>query len=143
MDTGILRLTATSILAWIACIPIVGGQAEGRAPKISRASARALVYEAIKQNNPGAVVSEIGDEIAPDFYNFDVISHAVKASPMVGYFCVNPWTADVWDFHACKRLESASLRRLQERVRKQAGIPKNVQEKLRDQRPLCIGPNER
>jgi uncharacterized iron-regulated membrane protein len=111
--------------------------------RIAVDSARRLVYEAVSVHNPGAAVSQVGDEYGPEFYNFDATWPNTTGSPMIGYFSVNPWTAEVWDDHSCRRLVSPRLKKLQDRIRRESGIQGAVDAKFREKKPLCIGPHDR
>ena len=63
-----------------------------------------------------------GDTIEPDnsdsaFLVFAVLGGRYGTTP-VAWLGVNPWTGDVWDIWACKRLSSTALRRDQAAIRK-------------------------
>ena len=76
------------------------------------------------------------------FYYFAATWPNPTGSPMAGYYAVNPWTGDVWDVSGCKRLDSETLRKRRDAIRRESGVSKAAFARLRDKRPLCIGPND-
>jgi hypothetical protein len=99
--------------------------------------ARMLVYEAIKKESAGAELIESPRDFDPDFYFFTASWPNPAGSPIVGYFAVNPLTADVWDAWTCKRMASASLKRLQRVVRRRLGIGGGEFHRLSLREPMC------
>jgi hypothetical protein len=71
-------------------------------PRISLEEARRLVYMLVKEHNRDAEVSRIKDPYDADFYYFEVIVSNPVASPVIGHYAVNPWTADVWNPASCE-----------------------------------------
>jgi len=144
MKTTVAKSCAVAVWCLIGfnVYPQSGSGQERSSRRVSIDTAKKLVYEAIKTHNRGADVSETEKSPDPAFYFFQATWPNPKGSPVIGYFAVNPWTGDVWDFGACRRLDSRSLRKLQEEARKLAGIT-TVNEDLRDKRPLCIGHGDR
>ena len=148
-----MRTMKRDILAhlayWLCILLSIGvclharSQQEQTPPRISVDNARRLVDEVVKVHNPGATVSATQGNLDPEFYVFGATWPNPTGSPMIGYFAVNPWTGDVWDFNACKHLESRSLKKLQDGIRKKSGIGRSMYLKLRTKSPLCIGSNDR
>lgn len=109
--------------------------------RIGIATARTLANQVV--NAHGTVtLTDSSRPLDPEFYYFSATWPNPKGSPMIGYFAVNPWTGDVWDVNGCKRLESRSLSKLKENIRKKSGIRKNVFSELQNKQPLCIGPQD-
>jgi len=52
---------------------------------------------------------------------------------MIGYFAVNPATAEVWSVNNCAPITSAAVAKLQARIRRRRGLTKELQGK----QPTC------
>jgi hypothetical protein len=78
-------------------------------PRISLEEARRLVYMLVKEHNRDAEVSRIKDPYDADFYYFEVIVSNPVASPVIGHYAVNPWTADVWNPASCELVTLPSI----------------------------------
>jgi len=106
-------------------------------PRIGADQARGLAREFA--NAHGTVeLTESPRPLDRDFFYFAATWSNPVGSPMAGYYAVNPWTGDVWDVNACKRLESGRLRREREDIRRRSGISKDAYSELRKKKPLCI-----
>lgn len=71
---------------------------------------------------------------APEFYSFSA-SRAGKGVLIMYYLSVNPWTGDVWDAMACERLTTPALKKEQEAIWQQSGIPSEARETLQNRSP--------
>jgi len=73
---------------------------------------------------------------APEFYTFTAWRHNPAAGLVITYyFAVNPWTGDVWDAMACKRITSPEIQKEQEVIWKRSGIPSEARETIRNKAP--------
>jgi hypothetical protein len=56
-----------------------------------------------------------------------------------GYYSVNPWTGDVWDFWTCDRLTTPALRKSQAKIRR-SFTPTEMKQyaRLHRLRPACL-----
>jgi len=122
------------------CASVAPGQ-ERPSPRVSVEDARRLVYEAVRTRGPGITVSETR-ALDANFYFFDATWPNPTGSPMIGYFAVYPWTGDVWDYNACRRLDSSGLRKLQQEIRRSSGIGR-VSASLRNRKLICIEPGQK
>jgi hypothetical protein len=108
---------------------------------ISERTARKLVQEALVtlgENGSSVDIARWKYYWAPEFYTFSAYRHNLKDGLLVTYyFAVNPWTGDVWDAMACKRISSPILEREQESIWKRSQLPDDVRETLQNRSPAC------
>ena len=117
-----------------------GSVANGRA--IGPATARRLVRQAliaVNQEAPSVRVEPLRYDYAPEFYAFAATWPNSDGDPLIGYFAVNPWTGDVWDINACKRISSPALRREQEAIWKHSKLMPEAEKVLHERSPACSG----
>jgi hypothetical protein len=77
------------------------------------------------------------------FYYLAATWRNPTGSPVAGYYAVNPWTGDVWDVSGCKRLDSETLRKRRDAIRRESGVSRSAFARLRNRKPLCIWPDDR
>jgi hypothetical protein len=111
-------------------------------PRITSSEARELAGHPAGAHGP-VDLTESPRPLDRDFYYFAATWRNPTGSPMTGYYAVNPWTGDVWDVGGCKRLDSAIPRKRREGIRHESGVSKSLYSRLRERRPLCIGPKDR
>jgi hypothetical protein len=131
------RAYVICLLLCIGAYPVAGSEQDQRLPRIGATAAMALASEVANAHGP-VTLTENQRAFDPDFYYFAATWPNPTGSPVAGHYAVNPWTGDVWDADGCKRLESPSLKKLQDVVRRKSGLGRSVYSKLRAKRPLCI-----
>ena len=136
-QSPVYRAAGVCLLLWIGDYLIAGSEQDQSPRRISATDAMALASEVANAHGP-VTLSENQRPFDPDFYYFAATWPNPTGSPVAGHYAVNPWTGDVWDADGCKRLESPSLSKLQDAVRKKSGLGRSVYSKLRAKRPLCI-----
>ena len=72
---------------------------------------------------------------APEFYNFSLYRAGGQGVLVIYYISVNPWTGDVWDAMACKRITTPETKKEQDGIWKQSGIPSEARETLSNRSP--------
>jgi len=72
---------------------------------------------------------------APEFYTFQAWRAGEGGVLLTYYFAVNPWTGDVWDAMACKRITTREVQKDQEAIWARSGIPSEAREALRERSP--------
>jgi hypothetical protein len=114
-----------------------------RVPTISEGIARQLVKEALVTlgaSGPAVEIVHWPYDWAPEFYTFQAWRPGVESSNGVGvlqtyYFAVNPWTGDVWDAMACRRITSPTIEKEQEAIWKRSQLSVDVREAIRKKSP--------
>src|SRR6266700_3876670 len=53
---------------------------------------------------------------APEFYSFEAYRGGSKGVLIIYYISVNPWTGDVWDATACKRITTPAVKKEQDLI---------------------------
>lgn len=109
---------------------------------ISVKEARNLVLEALPlevRQLPKFGIDLFEDARFPQFYVFLASSAgAPSGSAVIGYYAVDKSTGDVWNAPAaCDELRSASLRKLQAKVRSEIGLSESEYQRIRRKGPLC------
>jgi hypothetical protein len=105
---------------------------------IDEQTARKLIEEALPALGESPTSMQIGPwryYWAPEFYNFSVYRAGDKDVLLVYYLSVNPWTGDVWDGMACKRLTTPELQKEQDAIWERSGIPSEAREALSNRSP--------
>jgi hypothetical protein len=72
---------------------------------------------------------------APEFYNFSAYRAGGQGVLVIYYLSVNPWTGDVWDAMACKRITTPEIKKEQDAIWQQSGIPSEARETLSNRPP--------
>jgi hypothetical protein len=127
----------------VAFILGVSSLSYGRPPTISEETARKLVREALVamgETQPSVQIEPWKFDWAPEFYTFSAWRPGAIGKDGVGiaqtyYFAVNPWTGDVWDAMACKRITSTAIEKEQEAIWKQSDLPTAIREAIRKKSP--------
>jgi hypothetical protein len=117
-----------------------GVSAPAKKQRINVGVARKLVYEAIRIHNAGATLIESPRDFDSEFYFFAATWPNPTGSPIIGYFAVNPWTADVWAARICERLTSPQIKTFQERIRRKLGLKEGDYRRLGEKTPMERGP---
>jgi hypothetical protein len=107
---------------------------------IDARKAEGLVREALialNLNGPAVKIERMRYDYAPEFYAFMASWPNPGGSSLLGYYAVNPWTGDVWDTIACKRVTSASLHQEQEAIWKRSGLLAEAEATLHEKSPGC------
>lgn len=118
--------------------------------KVTDLEALDLVFSALYRHKPGEIDPYSQPSTEP---NLDVTSpkrgapfYSVQSlgpiAGTAGWYAVNPWTGDVWDFWSCnrvKRLTSPLLRRRQAEIKTRFTTQELQQyDRLRDLDPGCL-----
>lgn len=132
------RFSRVFFLTLLCCI------AAAAAREITREQARYLVKTVLQakwQYNklPGFGLEFYTDKYFPDFFFFEATWNNPRGSVVLGHYAVNPRTADVWEIVGCRRLESHSIRNLQQSLRKDIGLSEQQYRKLSARAP-CSPP---
>jgi hypothetical protein len=90
--------------------------------QINLEDARSLVIATLQArgydiNSAKLGVEEGKDSYFPNFYHFEVYFDTPARLAAVGFFAVDPKTADVWDKGFCKRIKSKQVRDIQKTLR--------------------------
>lgn len=111
--------------------------------RIDRSEAEQLALEVLRPSL-GAVSLESCalSKYSPEMYCFTAVWPNPKGSPIVGYYAVNPRTADVWNARSCEHITSPSLERKQEALRKRFKYSRQEFKRLELLKPLCITARE-
>lgn len=108
---------------------------------ISEGTARKLVRQALSAlgENPQSIeIDPWRYYWAPEFYTFEAWRYGLAGGLATHYFfAVNPWTGDVWDAMACKRITSPVIEREQEAIWKRSLLPTEAREALHEKSPAC------
>jgi len=134
-------LRAGVLLCTAAAVHAVSDQDSGPR-KITLSEARELANQPASAHGP-VDLTESPRPLDRVFYYFAATWRNPTGSPVAGYYAVNPWTGDVWDVSGCKRLDSEVLRKRRDDIRHESGVSKSVFSRLRNRKPLCIGPKDR
>jgi len=106
---------------------------------IDEEAARKLVEGALPALGENQTSVQIGPwryYWAPEFYTFTVWRHNPAAGLVITYYlAVNPWTGDVWDAMACKRITTPEIQGEQEAIWKRSGIPSEARDTIRNKSP--------
>lgn len=117
----------------------IGFVSWAKTPEISEKTARELVVNALGALGEDASSVQVQPWIyhwAPEFFTFSAWRPNHKNGLMVVYyFAVNPWTGDVWDAMACKRITSPAIDQEQTAIWKRSRLPDDVRAYLRDRSP--------
>jgi hypothetical protein len=114
-----------------------------RGRTISERTARKLVEEALVvlgEDPRGVHVEPCAYDWAPEFYTFQAWARKGDESANVievDYLAVNPWTGDVWDAMACKRITSPAMQKEQDRIWQESRLAAEVRQTLRERSPAC------
>lgn len=74
---------------------------------------------------------------APDLYHFQGISTDPSRGFNLGYFAIDPTTADIWSGVFCERLVSKDLTSLQRIIRRRIGLSAQEYKKAKKPGPFC------
>jgi hypothetical protein len=96
----------------------------------------ALMEEHANTKLPGFSLEKYADPL-PDFIGFQAVSDNPSGSFNLGFYAVDRRTGDVWNGVICKRVKSASLMRLQKRIRIRIGLTESDYRKARRPGPMC------
>ena len=106
--------------------------------------AQQLVRDALtvmKQNGPDVSVESFTYSYAPEFLAYQAMWIHPKGSPsgssLIGYFAVNPWTGDVWEINACRKISSPAMKKIQDSIWKQSKLPPAAEAILHERTPGC------
>jgi hypothetical protein len=91
---------------------------------------------------PSFELDKHSDSYFPQFLYFEGIFDNPGGSCNLGFYAVDPKTADVWDGVYCARARSASLVKLQAAIRNRIGLTREECQKARRPGPMCE-PDER
>jgi len=72
---------------------------------------------------------------APEFYSFEAYRGGGHGVLIIYYLSVNPWTGDVWDATACKRITTPEVKKEQDAIWQKSGIPSEAREALSKKAP--------
>jgi hypothetical protein len=103
-----------------------------RTRDLTTTEGRELVMEALDpeaRKLPGLAI-ELEDRKVSGFYEFAVTWDNPNGGVVVGFFAVNQATGEIWKLVVCRTIESPSLRRLQNAVRKKIGLGPGELKKL-------------
>jgi hypothetical protein len=110
-------------------------------PAISENAARKLVQDALvalDATKPWVEIMPLKYKWAPEFYTFQTWRPNAGEGPLLTYsFGVNPWTGDVWDLIACKRITSPTLKKEQESISKRSHLSAEKRRVLSEKSPGC------
>jgi len=126
-------LVLLTFLGASACF-LKGGQGP---EKMTIEDATNLVYEVVRVHNPQAEIVRRTDKYDPDFFYFEVVVPNRVASPIVGHFAINPWTADVWNPASCEQVNSPSLGKMQRSLRAKLHLSEGDYKRLKSRKPIC------
>lgn len=120
-----------------------------RPHKINTSTANQLVQQALVALGEKVDVVQV-DPIkfpwAPDFYTFQASRPGNVIGPdgvsvlQTYSFAVNPWSGDVWDLIACRRISSPKLLLEQDSVRKRSQLSADLLKRLHDESPGNCSP---
>ncbi len=138
-----------SLIAALGSVPALGS--DTLIPKkVTDLEAMDLVFAALYRHRPGEIDPYSHPATEP---NLDVTTpkrdapfYAVESlgqkAGTVGWYAVNPWTGDVWDYWSCnrvKRLTSPLLRRRQAEIKTRFSKQElQDYDRLRDLDPGCL-----
>jgi len=111
--------------------------------EVSMKEARALVLASLDSGTrrlPGLHIDGEGvrDSAYPAFYTFAVMWDGTPGgSVMVGFFDVDPRTADVFEGTGCGERKSRSLEKLQRQIRRRIGVTESDYRRLKRKGPYC------
>ena len=71
------------------------------------------------------------------FYIFDAYANTPQRLVTIGFYGINTETGDIWERLTCKRIESASIRAIQEQIRKVNLVSSESLERSRNIKP-CL-----
>ena len=123
------------LLLWVlACVDPVYCQ-----QKVGEQEARMLAYEAVRGHDPRHEVniSRVDNRYDRDFIYFEATWPNPAGSQHLGNFAVNPWTGTVYDADSCEVVTSASLKKLQDSIRKRLNLRQGEYAKLQAKKPIC------
>jgi hypothetical protein len=137
------RITVQAVVFFVTSVLFLLIAAENAQwPKIVESEARSLAFEGLKtyirrDNLENVFLTRIQDKYDLDFYYFDANWLNPVGSPHLAYIAVNPWNGEVWNAAICKRLDSPSLAKMQQSIRKRFRLSKNADAVYRSKEPLC------
>lgn len=103
---------------------------------VSLEEAHDLVYAFICPKHT-CILEPFHDPDKPDFLSFQALKAVLTGSGNMGFYEVDPKTADVWNGVICERLESRSLFKLQRVIRKRIGLSDEAHQKTTTIGPMC------
>lgn len=130
-----------SLLVSVISVARALSAASSKHATISWEQARQLVYKAA-ENQAATTLPKFGldsyrDPDFPDFYFFEATWDNPQGSVVIGHYAVDSRTGDVWDGVVCREIQTRSLRRLQQQIRKSMGIDEKGYQRLRRTGPMC------
>ena len=72
-----------------------------------------------------------------EFYGFEALNDQRTGSANIGFFFIDPRTADVWNGVICEQFQSPSLRKLQQVIRHRIGLADEQYRTIRVEGPMC------
>ncbi len=129
------RLHIAILLIVAACL---NGETDRR--PVSRKEATDLVFAYLRSVGCTAgscVLEPYHDVVGSDFYGFQGLGSTPNTGFNLGYFEVDPRTADLWSGVVCQRYETPSVVRLQKVIRKRIGLTDEEYSRLQRPGPLC------
>ena len=131
----VYRLLIPILLIVAACL-----NAETQRRPVSREEASDLVHAYLRSVGCTAgscVLEPYHDVVGSDFYAFQGLGSTPKTGFNLGYFEVDPRTADLWSGVVCERYETPAVVRLQKLIRKRIGLTNDEYMRLQRPGPLC------
>ncbi len=107
---------------------------------VSRKEAADLVFAYLRSigcTTGACVLEPYHDVVGSDFYGFQGLGSTPKTGFNLGYFEVDPRTADLWSGVVCRRYDVPSVVRLQKRIRRRIGLTDEEYRRLQRPGPLC------
>ncbi len=109
------------------------------ARKLTVEEGRALVLAAIDPRTtklPHFGIDQSHDKYSPEFYHFDVTAET-GGSPVIGFYAVDPITADIWNGVLCERISSSRIHKVQTALRAKIGLSSAEYKEKRRPGPMC------
>jgi hypothetical protein len=110
------------------------------APEDGRALAMAVLTEsgADKLSSFSLETEKDSAKVYDGFYLFGAMwAGEPEGSVIIGYYAVDKRTGDVWEATACNEYSFPALKRLQDAVRRRAGMGESDYRRLRRKGPYC------
>ena len=118
--SGVIRCAIVSALMCAMSGLAISVAWAGEIPKkVKYDEARALAYLADRALHRDSELEDFAPGAFPPFIAFDghVESPRGDTYPTSGAYAVNPWTGEVWDMWACKKVHTAALTKAQMDIR--------------------------
>jgi hypothetical protein len=123
----------SSLLAVLLALATVtlARQSSTGAKDLSRAQARTVVLTFLKSQGYKTesprfdLESDPDDPDPPEFYMFHAYYNTTTRLNSIGTYAANRKTASLWERVACEQLKSKALQQVQNRLRKEIGLPES------------------